>query len=154
MKRLVQCALINTIGLKQISHWLRSNTVRTDYSHLLMFFVIISLLHPTPSPFHKFPLRRADPSCQRFVLSDAWWEGLSQTKNCHLLVCTTRTMLFLCIESVPSRWYTCADERLVRILRHGTIARTMHLLDVPSVLLLAAGKVRCRADSSNTRVGL
>ena len=107
-----------------------------------MFFVIVSLLHPTPSSpslpsiSPKFPLRSADPRRQIVVL----------TAECSLLVCMPVTMLR--IESVRSRRYACAEEKLARISRHGTVPRSVHLLDVPSMLLRASGRVPCSADGS------
>ena len=122
-------ALINIIGLKQISQRLRSFTVKS-----VCFLLKSFLLFPSP----KFSLRSADTppththtytdSCRQ--PTDVWLENrkvLSQTKNCRLLVCT---------ESVQNRRYACADEKLARIPRHSTA----YCASIPC----AMGVVTCR----------
>ena len=139
---------IDTIGLKQISQRLRFFTVKSAcfffvfFLNLFFFFVIIppplnfpcaALTPPLPPPppphTHTHTNTHSQRSCR--LLTDVWRESqkvLSQTKICPLLVCS---------ESVQNRRYSCDNEKLARIPRHGTAQYR-----VPSIYSMCRG-CRC-----------
>ena len=103
--------------------------MRTVYLHLLIFFSI-SLLHPTPpsssppSPSPKFPLCSPDPCRQRFMLTAEWCLAGRSVTNKKLSCTCLHTVPILSIESVLSRWYACANEKLAQIPQHSTVQCT------------------------------